>query len=141
MNPELLNALKTGDIKALEELLGRGISIKQTASEGTTPLLVAAAFGHIPMVETLLKNKYSQITEKDNYGDTALLVAAAFGQIPMVEYLLKNKLGKLTEKNTADGDNVLSLAAWNGHVDTVSFLLKQGAYINLPLTDGRTALR
>ena len=139
MNKELFDAISSGNLEALEELLATDVNIKQKDENGATALLLAAYNGHVKVVKFLLTNKHSQSSEKDNSGNTALLLAAFQGKIPVLKYLLSKPEVSLLEKNTAEGDNVLSFAAWNGQLDAITFLLKQGAYIDLLRNDGRTA--
>lgn len=174
MSKELLEAINSGDIEKLEELIEDGVDIKQKDEHGMTVLFWAAWYGQIEMFEYLLENQYSQITEKDKYGGTPFFLAAAGGQVEMCRYLIAKKHYQINEKNnqaetafflaaykgktavleyfltlpgidlketntSTSGHNVLSISGWGGHVKTVAFLLKSGAYIDMFLNDGETA--
>ena len=138
-NTALLLAAWNGHIEMLEHLIkNHHCKLTETNKDGNTALLLAASNGHIEMLEHLIKNHHCKLTETNKFGNTPLLSAAYNGQIEMLKHLLLKPEVSIQERNRSEGDNVLSLAAWNGQVDTVRFLLEHGAYIDLLLNDGRS---
>src|SRR5262249_14977931 len=47
-------AAREGDIELAKVLLDKGASVKETAKDGTTPLLIATVRGHVPLAKLLL---------------------------------------------------------------------------------------
>lgn len=124
MNSELLRVVKTDNTQALDVVLKKNAPINRQRDEnGNTPLLLAAANGHLSMVQNLIENANVSLITKNNFGSTALLLAAANGHIPVVQYLLENTDSKITEKNYY-GDTALLLAAAYGHIPMTVYLLE-----------------
>ena len=65
--------------------------------------------------------------------------AAAKGQTPIVFSIIKADKKSLNKQNKA-GYTALHSAATNGHLKTVTMLIKNGAKINIKNTSGNTAL-
>lgn len=89
MNKELLELIKASDTVGLENLISKGLDIKnEKDGDGHTPLMYAASMNQIAVVEYLLNKGYAQINEKDRYGKTALHVAIEKNNIKLVKLLL-----------------------------------------------------
>lgn len=127
-----------GHIKMMAYLLRNGSRLSEKNNKGETALLIAASKGYIEMVEYLLRTG-SELSEKDNDGDTAFLLAAFNGKTEILKNLLDRPEVSLRERSLDNGHNVLSYSAGHGHVESVAFLLKKGAYIDMLLSDGNTA--
>ncbi|KKP07353.1 ankyrin repeat domain-containing protein 52 [Trichoderma harzianum] len=100
---------------------------KPPRSTGSTHLQLAAANGHIPIIEILLKNKVL-IDSQDSLGHTALHCAAAFGHLSLVTILVEN--GACIDCETAEGDTALDVAVERGHYKMAEYLLAKGANVN-----------
>lgn len=138
-NTALLLAAGNGRIEMVEYLLKKNpATINERNKYGDNVLLIATCNGHIKMVDFLLKNNYATINEKNKYGDTLFLIAAHNGQIEMMDYLLTQWNADLEDRDTREGANALSLAALKGDTKTVAYLLEKGAYIDMPLKNGKT---
>ncbi len=124
LNEALLEASKNDDTKAITELFLSGASIHATDANSYSPLLIAAANGHIHSIELLL-NYGAGLTSKDHFGNNMLLVSAAHNQFLVVNYCLTQHkdIFNLTTTNFA-GQTVLLLTAQFGHVDLINNLLK-----------------
>ena len=105
---------------------------------GSTALLLAAAAGHLNVVQFLLNNIKS---EKDKYSNcnAALLWAAANGKLPVVTWLIKEAKASLSSK-TIYGDTPLILSVFRGHFTTAHFLLEQGSDIFVKNRVGNDAI-
>lgn len=107
-----------------------------------TPMMIAAYFGHMDIVEFLL-NKGADVNAADDEGWTALILAALRGKIDAVKILIdhganidaKNIKG-VTSLMWASGSSVYP----RGHSDVVQFLLDAGTELNAADQDGYTAL-
>jgi ankyrin repeat protein len=102
--------------------------------------LWAATCGHNHIVDYLLGSGGSRLSEKNNSGLTAMLLAALNGKNKTLELLLEKYKVSLVEQDD-DGSSALSLAGGQGHVASVQHLLQLGAFIDLPLKNGRTLVQ
>jgi len=94
-----------------------------------TPLLIAACFGHMKIVELLL-NKGADANAADDEGWTALILAALRGKIEAVKMLIDH--GANINAKSIKGVTSLMWASGStlypsGHPDVVQFLLDAGA--------------
>ena len=76
-----------------EVLLQATCQLANGNSEGNTALLLAAAYGHLDIVQWLLLRNRADITEKNNRQSTALSLAATHGQLHIVDYLIRHCYG------------------------------------------------
>ncbi|UPL00265.1 hypothetical protein LCI18_011199 [Fusarium solani-melongenae] len=105
---------------------------------GRTPLLAATANGHEAVARHLIEAG-AHVNTRDASCVTPLIVAAKDGSISLVELLL-NSGADIDIKGWHHGQTALSLAAANGHTDTVKFLLQKNASTDLVDEAGRKAL-
>jgi ankyrin repeat protein len=148
---------RSGDVAAAKALVARGAALEAGESwRGQTPLMWAAAQGHVPMIKMLLEaganpNTRSTVVEwarqrtqepRDKWlppgGLTALLLAAREGCELCVGALVDGK----ANINDVDPDrqSALVLALINGHFDAAAALIDRGIDVNLKDKVGRTAL-
>ena len=104
---------------------------------GETALHLAAANGHLNIVNTLLDNG-SDINAQNKHGETALHLAAANGHLNIVNTLLDN--GSDINAQNKHGDTALHLATANEHLDVVNTLLNNEAKVDAQNLYGQTAL-
>ena len=60
-----------------------------SGAENVTPLLVAASYGHVPLIHWYLEQSGCEIGERDQHGDTALHYAARYGQAEAADSFFK----------------------------------------------------
>ena len=105
---------------------------------GDSPLMRAAASGHLPVVETLLaEGSLLNIRSADN-GAFAIHLAARAGCHEIVSVLLKQGADK--DSLTNDGYTPLMVAALKVRLTVVEVLLETGADTNIRSIDGFSAL-
>ena len=160
----VIEAVKRGDMAALDRLLQSGVDPNSRDKEGATALMHAAVDGLDAAASVLLKYGANP-NLKDGRGATALLLAREKGHEKIVALLAtyeKDKgSGALLEAarngrldlvqaqvesgvnlnaTDEDGNTPLMLAAEMGHLEVVSVLLDSGADINARNKHGATAL-
>jgi len=101
-----------------------------------TPLMGAAAFGHVSVVNTLIKQGADVNYKRPKpYLDTALMRAAKFGRVDVVNVLLRSEVDTgttvLIDHRDGDGCTALHLAIQSGYVDIVRSLVRAGANLNI----------
>lgn len=85
----LYDAAAAGSLQGVHGLLARGsMNIDQGNSEGITPLIVAAARGHTPVVGALL-SKGASVEAVSDQGATALHTSSLLGHLAVCELLIK----------------------------------------------------
>jgi cytohesin len=118
-------------------LLMKGIDVESRDDNGNTPLINAAAYGFIEIVEMLL-NHGARIEGKDDDGCTSLHAASSRGHLSAVNLLI-NK-GANFEVSSVHGWKSLHTAASNGHLKIVKALIEKGADMNALTKGGQSAL-
>jgi ankyrin repeat protein len=104
-------------------LLQRGATIEAKGSNGSTPLWIAAAGGHLDAMKLLLK-KGAATEAKDNDGSTALWIATQKGHFGAVRLLLEKGANPNIE---AMGSTPLQNAKAGGYRDIAQLLQQAGA--------------
>ena len=104
-----------------------------------TPLLWAAAFGRLTMIELFLAEG-ADINESQKLGLTALMYAASFGFLDVVHCLIKHG-ANIEAKDLRWGNTALNYAAYNLWTDVTKALVTAGAAVDTPNKAGQSALR
>ncbi|XP_024223358.1 ankyrin repeat domain-containing protein 29 isoform X1 [Bombus impatiens] len=135
---ELHLAAARGDAKRLRVLLDSGrVHVDCKDKDGTTPLILAAAGGHIEAVTELLQQGADPNARRLT-GTTALFFAAQGGYMDIASLLLEH--GSIVDSCSIDGGTPLFVACQCGHLDVVEGLIERGANPNAYMKDGATAL-
>ena len=115
--------------------------LENKSRKGATPLLIAAAEGHVDVFRLLLQRGASiSATTEDGY--TCLHQAAKGGEVDIVKDILKDAAGRLL-LNTKGGpskNTALACAAATNNASVVGVLLDAGADPNIPDKDSNSAL-
>ena len=150
VSEDILRAAKEGDLERLQRLqrctvtdMNRvkrdPLEINRVDGKGRTPLYLAIKYGHIEVVQNLLKDPNIDVNRAENEsGATALYLASALGNKDIVELLLRHP-----NINVNKGSNVtaLSIASENGHAEVVKLHLRcPKTVVNLRDNFGKTAL-
>jgi ankyrin repeat protein len=144
----LLEAANNRDIEASKRALDAGADINTFVNaadanpnvvdgHGETPLMIAAIYNHIPLVNFLLHNG-ADVNRLDINGNTALITAVARNHTEVVDLLLHNGAGVNNANNA--GDTALHYAAHNNNPEMVTALINNGARSNPLNRDGDTPL-
>jgi uncharacterized protein len=114
---KLVDAIRAGDKATLDTLLSREPGLLDfRAPNGSSPLLLAAYYGHGELAEVIRRHG----------AKPDVFEASALGDLETVRNLVGGDPG-LVNAFAADGFYPLGLAAFFGHRAIVEFLLKNGA--------------
>jgi Ankyrin repeats (3 copies)/Ankyrin repeats (many copies) len=137
-NDDIFAASKAGDRVGVEAALTGGASVNARDKDQTTPLGLAAIYGH-KNVATLLIDRGANIETRDEIlGQTPLHLAASNGNTDVVELLLNR--GANVNVRDANNATPLDWAAFFGRKNTVARLLARGALVNARDVNGATPL-
>lgn len=138
----LLTAASTGGcVKIMKDLLNRDASqhaaLPNKAEE--TPLLLAAHYDHVEIVQLLIAMPEYPVNHPTNYGVTPLFAASRFGHLETVELLLSRDDIDLDCENWKALTPLFAAVA-NGHLEVAELLIKKGATLDAWLTVGQPLL-
>jgi uncharacterized protein len=141
---KLCNAIQSNHFSTVSAFLGEWSDAAEVMNAGVcggmSPLSLAAAMGHISIVETLLMLDKA-VDVNYNEGGTALMLAASEGQSDVVALLLKSEGIDVNMIEVSTGGSALQAAALLGHVDIVSQLLQvSDVDVNIQSTEGYSPL-
>jgi ankyrin repeat protein len=127
-----------GLIEMLLTLICKIISWRHRGDNLIAEFHDAVKVGDLAKVKTMLKDKPTLVSSKNNHGATPLFLASATGCKDVVELLLANK----ADVNVRDFDGVTPLhrAALYGHMDVVELLLGNKFDVNAKDSGGATPL-
>jgi len=126
---QLTDAVRTGDVRTVQALLGREPALASTRdADGTSLVLLACTSGHRRVLDALLAAG----------ADLDVFDAAALGHVNQLEILLGLD-PTLAVEAAANGMTALHLAARFGHAGAARRLLDAGAAVGALDGDGNTA--
>jgi hypothetical protein len=131
---DFFRAVQLDDARAVQALLGQGVSPNQLNPAGGEPALVLAAReGSMKALETLLAYPGTDVEAQAFNGNTALMMAAFKRNMPAVQALLAK--GAVVNR---EGWTPLHYAAASGDDEIALLLLKRGAQVDAvsPLRSG-----
>lgn len=137
----LFDAVSNNDIEQIKELLELGFDINQPTEDGYTALMNAAAEGHLGIVKLLVEAGANANIVTFDGEESALAMAALGNWYEIYEYLVPST----SAENKVRADKLaLTTAAIDGEPSTITFLIQQGANLDVQLQneegDGETAL-
>ena len=116
-----------GDRAAVVRLLDAGGEVDVATRHGVTPLALASAAGHGPLVEALLAAG-ADANRPSPEGETPLMAAARTGAVDSVEALLRHgAVAGVDAREGWRGQTALMWAAAEGHAAVVAPLVAAGA--------------
>ncbi|KAK0617885.1 ankyrin repeat-containing domain protein [Bombardia bombarda] len=139
-----LAAAESGRLQEVRRWLKRGVDVNVVDASGCSALLLAAANGHVSVVEELLLEKTgAKVDGRDEAGHTVVWWAAWHGHEKVLGFLLDTGDSismSLIDTPDHHGRTPLSAAAQKGHGGVVRALLTRGADANTGAASGKTAL-
>ena len=134
-------AVEAGDTDAVARLLAQGADVNGTlnsAGEGKTPLMAAAAHNRLELIQPLVTAGAVVDQQEKPGGNTALFYAAQLDNTDIVQMLLEE--GADPDLQDENGWSPLHVAAQYGYLSTTRALLNGAADVNLPDNKGMTPL-
>ena len=122
--PDLIDAIKSGDLVRVERLLADGSDVDSPQGDGATALHWAALRDNLDAARLLL-GAGADVNAADDHGVAPLSLACVNGSAAMVELLLG--AGADPGAARSNGETPLMTAARVGKVDVVRLLLAAGA--------------
>ncbi|CAG8419034.1 unnamed protein product [Penicillium salamii] len=116
-------AAEEGQLAMCEFLAEEGADITTMDQDENQPIHLAAAFGHLPIVESLLRMNQDLLNARGNLGQTALFQALMYSTSTVGDYLLfqKNADTSIVDRNSA---TILHAAAHRGHIKASKYILQ-----------------
>nr|QBK92107.1 MAG: F-box domain and ankyrin repeat protein [Pithovirus LCPAC304] len=145
LEPELIDAVKRGDVEKVRELAEFGVDVNGVPVDSVrlpleSPLMRAAADGSVEIATILLENGADVHAKTLRIRNTALKIAVNAGKVEMSKLLLD--YGSDARTRNRVGSEPISAASFNStSVELVDMLLVRGADINNIGHSGFTLLR
>jgi ankyrin repeat protein len=118
---------------------GADVNLCESGFKCRSPLLVAAEYGNLKIMESLIKSG-ANVNVQDSKGTTPLFCAAAEGKTEAVIHLTKNGADVNVCAGGFKGRSPLHAAAEYGDLEILDCLIKSGANVNVQDFDGATPL-
>jgi len=123
----VVEAVKTGNLPAVQTSIKQRKDVNQTEPDGTTSLHWAVQEDRLDMVEALI-SAGANVNAKNRYGTTPLVLAVTTGNASVTAELLK--AGADARVSVPETGSVLIAAARTGNPEIIKQLLAAGADVN-----------
>ena len=128
--PEVVAAMKAGNVASVRTLIARKADVNATAVDGTSALHWAVRAGDASSAELLIRAG-ARVDAANRYGVTPLSLAARSGRGDLIDLLLKSGANvKTVEATLPEGQTLVMHAARTGSVDAVKRLVAAGSNVN-----------
>lgn len=133
----LLLAARRDEPKIFEFLAEFSSPLSSVNKKRETAGLIAASNGCMKIMELLIQKQWVDFSVVNDEGDSALLLAIKNGYFSILQFIFSHVKKAFFEYNPDNGENLLSTAFRTANNSIIfSHLLKEGAYIDLPLICG-----
>lgn len=136
----ILEAVHSGNLEAFRKATESSNMETQDLAQfkdakGRTLLHHAAGHGHLKLCRHVVNVIKADINARDESGETSLALAAGNKHVDVVEYLLEQH-ADVSAAAGAEGSAAIHRAAASGSTTTVQLLLKAGAAVGTPGSNG-----
>lgn len=129
-------AVIEGDIKCVIAFLNKDPDlINQRGNHGCLPLISAAGFGRIEVMNELLEREANIHDQSNTFSSTALMTAIQYEKVDCVNKLLSVGASKFLRNR--DGDTPLIIAAKKNNSEIVGLLLESTHNIDVDFADSK----
>ncbi|XP_048247528.1 uncharacterized protein LOC124148073 [Haliotis rufescens] len=132
----LLNLACWGGNMTIVQHLLPDSNINQRGRNGSTPIMVAAVFGHKSVFD-FLESEGADLSLADTTGNSLLHLTCVGGNMTIVQHLLSDS--NINQRGM-NGCTPIMVAAVNGHKSVFDFLESEGADLSLVDTDDNSLL-
>ena len=122
-------AAQKGNMNVINQLLEKGASPSEPTIGGVTPLFGATQQGHLSVVSRLLVEGSTANARDLSLGRSAVHHAAQEGHLPIIDLLTSSYQADVNAEDFS-GITPLFLAALNGQLSAVRYLLQNGAHVD-----------
>lgn len=136
----LTKAIMNDDLRTVKLFVRSGFNVNDNDSSGKSPLCVAAETGNLKMVNILLQGEANLIVRNFSDGLTPVYCAIKGDNVQVLDKFVKSGMGVNFRTDLYDGISLLHYAAALGLDNIVSYLLEQGADVNIQDSTGQTPL-
>ena len=127
-DPELIDAVRRGDVEAVRSLVRQGVDVNSAQGDGLTPLHLAATSGGAEIADILVYAGANLEARTRNGAHTPLHIASRGGHAAVIDILLG--AGADLAVRTANGSTPLHFAAVSGVPSAAEMLLDHGAEVD-----------
>jgi uncharacterized protein len=135
--PPLIDAVKSGDTKAVRTLIAQRADVNAAEADGTTALHWASYRDNPESADALLRAG-ARVNAANDLGATPLWLASVNGSAVIVRMLLA--AGANPNAALLRGETPVMVASRSGNPEVVEQLLAKGAEVNARAARGQTAL-
>ena len=132
--PALHWLVRVGDLETAGQVLRAGADPKLVTRYGVTPMSLAAASGNAAMLKLLLESG-ADANAADGAGETPLMAAVQVGSLDSVKALLAAG-ATVDARDRTFQQTALMVGVRANHPELVSFLIQQGAQVNIQTRTG-----
>lgn len=121
----LILAAQTGNLKMIRLLESRGAFESHVTLSGSTAVLQAAHFGHLSVVQHLLRKNHQLLEQANYHHTTPLMRASQEGHLQIVQFLCD--MGATVNRKNLQAMTALMLASQRGNAKICRYLIQRGA--------------
>lgn len=136
----LTRAIRNNDLRMVKLFVRSGFSLNNVDDSGVSPLCVAASLGNLNAVNILMQGDANLLVRNFSDGFTPIYCAIKSDNIQVLDKFVKSGMGVNFRSDLYDGISPLHYASALGMDNIVSYLIQEGADVNIQDLNGQTPL-
>ncbi len=136
----LVKSIKRKDIKLINLYVRSGFDLNKLDSQGISPACVAAELGNTEVMSALMQGALNLFTINQSDKMTPAFCSIRSDNVKMFSTLLKSGISLNTKNDKVNGISFIHYAAALGKDAVLSYIVEQGADVNVIDMLGRTPL-